>query len=395
MMTENARQKLRLSPHGARTRELIPPYAMVGMFPYNAHAWTVPKLVSDLERRVLAARQWLQDNHWDPLVEAFLKDKVLAEGVYMPEDPNIRHAAQMTVQEVAAHDVWTRQRVVFDIHPGLTKHLRTSDSDKFPPMVLQHLTHPNPFVYLSEPVPMKDAVGKPVRVLGWYVVGMTRDSQYTDTTDEQAHAFHLTVISEVLSEDGKEVRDWDYCRITLPINGADATVGELVSRAMDSFNWDPSIPGQTQEGQQRYMRDLLHTIVPHLLYLVSQNLETKPKPFTAQPLPKRNKWDRRQGGGPVQRQMVGYSSGPSLAAITRWGDEKVEEKGARGPQGERRQARAHVRRAHFHTYWAGKGSKEMTPQERQEHAEKRVKWVAPVLVNADASPVATTTVKVK
>jgi hypothetical protein len=37
----------------------------------------------------------------------------------------------------------------------------------------------------------------------------------------------------------------------------------------------------------------------------------------------------------------------------------------------------------------------MTPQERQEHAEKRVKWVAPVLVNADASPVATTTVKVK
>jgi hypothetical protein len=242
MMTENARQKLRLSPHGARTRELIPPYAMVGMFPYNAHAWTVPKLVSDLERRVLAARQWLQDNHWDPLVEAFLKDKVLAEGVYMPEDPNIRHAAQMTVQEVAAHDVWTRQRVVFDIHPGLTKHLRTSDSDKFPPMVLQHLTHPNPFVYLSEPVPMKDAVGKPVRVLGWYVVGMTRDSQYTDTTDEQAHAFHLTVISEVLSEDGKEVRDWDYCRITLPINGADATVGELVSRAMDSFNWDPSHP---------------------------------------------------------------------------------------------------------------------------------------------------------
>lgn len=376
-------------------RALIPPYAMIGMFPYETHLWSASKIITDLEQRTQGARQWLEDNQWIDLVDAFEAGKVLEQGVYLPDDPIMQHHAQMTVQEVAAHSVWNRNRVVFEIHPGLTKHLRTSDSDKFPPMVLQHLTHPNPFVYLGEPVPLNDSAGKPLRLLGWYVAGMTAGHQYVDTMDERARHFHLTTISEVMSEDGSAVVDWDYCRVTIPITGEDATLAELIEQGLDRFHWDPMVADQSESGQRRYISELLHILVPHLLYLVSQNLETKPKPFRAPPLPKKNKWDRNKGGGPVARQMIGWESGPVLASVARWGDEEVTPRESRGVPGSRRPGRAHVRRAHFHTYWAGKGTKTMTDAERMQHGEKRVKWLAPITVNAGASPAGTTTVKVR
>jgi hypothetical protein len=367
-----------------RAKALVPPYALVGMYPYKEHPWTAQKLVSDLERRALAARQWLEDNDWDPLVDAVTEDGHAARGVFMPSDPTMAHHVRMTIQEVAVHKMWGKSRVVLDIHPGMIGHLRSSDSDKFPPLVLKHLTHLNPLIFLGEPVMLKDSAGKPIRLIGWYAAGMTGRQHYVDTQDERAEAFHLTAVSEVLSDNHKEVIDWDYCRITLPITGADATVGELIAQGMNRFAWDPTIMDQTENAQQQYMSGLLHVMVPHMLYLVSQNLESKPKPFTAPAPPRRNKWDRKQGGGKVDRYLVGYHSGPVLASLEGWEGDEVEPRGPKGEQGSRKSPRPHWRRAHFHTYRYGPG-----------RTERKVKWLGPMPINADGSVADTTIVKVK
>jgi hypothetical protein len=365
----------------------IPPTDLIGLYPYKEHPWTAQKFVSDLERRTgLGARRWLEDNNWYPLVAAFSEDNALAQGVHLPADQVARHHVTMTVQEVAVHELWDRTRYVMDIHPGMIPFLESSGSDKFPPMVLKNLPYPNPLVFLGEPVEFTGAAGETLRLLGWYVAGMSGHHQYVDTTDERATSFHLTAISEVMSDDGKQVMDWDYCRITLPITGKDATMDELIKQGLARFNWDPTIAGQTDASQRRYMSELLHVLVPHMLYLVSQNLETKPKPFNTAPQPKRNKWDKKQGGGKVFRQLVGFETGPVLASPEHWGGEMVEPRGERGPQGSKRSPRAHWRRGHFHSFWAGEGLRKMSPEEREERAEKRVKWLPPMPINADNKP---------
>lgn len=368
------------------TQPFIPPVDLVGLYPYKSHPWTAQKLVSELERRTIGAQRWLEDNNWDAMVDSLFEGVTVRKPLLLPADPLIHHHATMTAQELSVHRLWNENRIVMDIHPGMIPYLRASDSDKFPPMVLKNLPYPNPLVTLGRPVELEDSAGKPIRLLGWYVAGMTRNLQYVDTTDDRATAFHITTVSEVMTDDGASVVDWDYCRVTLPVIGADATLGELIEAGLNRFRWDPMIQGQTENQQQRYMAALLKVIVPHMLYLVAQNLETKPKPFHAPAAPRRNKWDRKQGGGMVSRYLVGWQSGAVLASPEHWGDEVTEPGESRGSQGVKRPPRAHVRRAHFHTYWAGKGSKEMTPEERMERAEKRVKWLSPIPVNTDNKP---------
>lgn len=367
------------------------PSALLNMFPYKTHPWTAQKFITELERRHLGAAEWLEGVGADAWPDALMYDKNLDRGVRLPADPALQHHMMMTAQEVGVHNMWDASgRTVLEIHPGLTPHLRTAGSDKFPPMVLQHLTHENPLVFLGAPVDLRDSAGKPIRLIGWYIVGSTSTRQYVSSTDGRAANFHLTAVSEVLSDDGTQTVDWDHTRITIPIRGQEATVEEVIAGAIDRFAWDPLLPNQEKDLQESYLSGMLHVIVPHLLYLVSQNLETKPKPFIQPAPPRRNKWDRKRGGGPVNRHLVGFVSGPTLAALDRWESDEVRPGEARGPQDSRKGPRAHVRRAHFHTYYIGKG----TPTERKERGDKRVKWLPPIPINADGSA-ATTVIKVK
>lgn len=382
------KRALKDAAQGMRARPgLAPPQSMMDMFPHATHPWTAAKFVSELERRHFGAVEWLENAGWEPVADALLGDDGKMPEVPMTVSSVLQYHLQMTAQEVAVHRLWGRYKVVFDVHPGLTRHLRSSSSDKFPPMVLQSLTHINPVVFLEEPVSLRDSAGKPVRLIGWYVAGMSARKGYIDTTDPRAQSFHLTTISEVLSQDEKEVIDWDHCRITLPVTGSDATVGELIEQALDAFQWDPTVSGQTQELQRQFISDLLYVAVPHMLYLVSQGLETQPKPFHTPAAPKKNSWEKKRGGGKVIRQLVGFRTGPALAAMDRWGDDVSESREPRGLQGLRRSPVAHMRRAHFHTFLAG-------PRDAPER-EKRVKWLPPIPVNAEGSPTETVAVKIK
>lgn len=368
------------------TRQILSaPAALLEMYPHDAHPWTAAKFVIDLERRSFNVADWLEKCLWIPAVDSLLSDGRMPV-LPTPRDPMVSFHLKMSAQELATHRLWERWRMVQEIHPGLTRHLRTSDSDKFPPLVLTNVVHPNPVVFLGEPVDMLDPAGKPVRLLGWYTAGMTATKQYCDTTDPRARSFHLTMISEVLSPDRSQVIDWDMSRVTIPITGADATVGEIITNVLDRFQWDPSIQGQNAELQRAFMSDLLHVAVPHMLYLASQNLDSQPKEFRAPPPPKGNSWARKpKGGGKVARQLVGFRVGPALASVDRW-EEPAGEGESRGPQGGRRSPVAHVRRAHFHRYLTGP---------RDGVQKTVVKWLAPIPINANGSPVGTTIVKIK
>jgi hypothetical protein len=352
-------------------------------YPYKTHTWNAASFLAELDRRYYTMEPWLTDCMWRPVAEALMNPTAR-----MPETPwsvseVVNHHLQMSAQEIAAHDMWNRHRVLFEIHPGLTDHLRASDSDKFPPMVLAHLPYPNPIIFLGQPVDLRDPADKPIRLVGWYVTGKNHGGRYVDTNDPSAQSFHITALCEVLSPDMQTTIDWDYTRLTLPVTGEDATVGELIASLMKGFRWDPTIDNQQDRLRGEFMSGLLHVIVPHMLYLVSQTLESKPQPVTVPPVARKNKWDRKQGGGKAARQLVGFISGPSLAALTRWGGEEVQPVGPRGSQGSHRSPVAHVRRAHFHTYRTGVG-----------RTERVVKWLAPIPINAGGSPQGTQGVKV-
>jgi hypothetical protein len=353
-------------------------------YPYKAHPWNAQAFLAELDRRYYAMEPWLEACHWRPVAAALMDPAARMPDHPWSQSPVINHHLQMAAQECAAHDVWNRHRVLFEIHPGLTEHLRTSDSDKFPPLVLANLPYPNPIIFLGKPVDLRDPSDKPIRLVGWYVTGKNGHGRYVDTSDPSAQSFHITALCEVLSDDLQTTTDWDYTRITLPVTGEDATVGELIASLMKNFRWDPTINNQQDRLRSEFMSTLLHVIVPHMLYLVSQTLESKPQPVTVPPVPRVNKWDRKQGGGKAARQLVGFTSGPSLAALTRWGDEEVQPGTPKGPQGTHRSPVAHVRRAHFHTYRTGPG-----------RTERVVKWLAPIPINAGGSPQGTQAVKVR
>lgn len=376
MASENDTRESRQAAHP------FAPQALIDAFPYKTHPWNAKRFVSELETRNKGALDWLNSMGWGDMPDAFLA-RGGSRTVRMTNSPIINHHLQMTSQEVAVHLLWQRTRTLYEIHPGLTRHLRSSDSDKFPPMILANLPHTNPLVFLAEPVELRDPANKPTRMVGWYVAGMTGRKDYVDTSDDTAQAFHITVVSEVMSDDGRTVIDWDHSRITLPITGEDATVGEIIETALSGFIFDPMIPGQTDNLQRVFISEILRVVVPHMLYLVSQELESKPSEFRTPPMPRQNKWDRKQGGGKVYAAQIGFRSGPVLQTLERWGDDSVEPQGPRGPGGVRKRPMAHVRRAHFHKYRTGAG-----------RTETVVKWLAPIPINADGS-IATETVAVK
>lgn len=366
-------------------RQDIPaPSGLLNMFPYAEHPWNAQKFVADIERRNLGVTKWLEDCEWGGVPASFEYGKRTTDPFPAYADQRIQHHLFMTAQEATAHTLWERGgRTVLDIHPGMIPYLRASGSDKFPPMVLRHLPYTNPLVFLGSPVDLADPAGKPCRLIGWYMLGVV-NRQFLDTTDERATAFHLVAISEVLTDDRKEVFDWDFSRLTLPISGDDATMDEIIERGLANFTWDPMMMNQKVNLQRQFITGILTTIVPHLLYLVSQNLESKPKPFHSPAPPRQHKWDRKAGGGKVNRQLVGWNSGPTLASLDHWGDDAVEPRGATGEHGPKRSPRPHMRRAHFHTYRVGEGRR-----------DRRVKWLAPIPINASGPATGTTAVKVR
>lgn len=145
-----------------------------------------------------------------------------------------------------------------------------------------------------------------------------------------------------------------------------------VQRTLDELN--------TRAGRARYIAqplEVLGGLINLLLYLCASNHELRPGnkaaaklEAPARPEPRKTRHGSRFFS-PDQPRLweAGWRIGPALEAA------QSRERGADG--GEYSGPRAHLRRAHWHTYWTGRG---------REKAELR--WLHPILVGApeDAVP---------
>lgn len=79
---------------------------------------------------------------------------------------------------------------------------------------------------------------------------------------------------------------------------------------------------------------------------------------------------RKRNNGPVRQWEVGYRFG----AAFRQQLAEAQQRAGTGHSGERNRPRVHVRRAHWHSYWTG-------PKDGER--KRIVKWLPPVIVNAE------------
>lgn len=134
---------------------------------------------------------------------------------------------------------------------------------------------------------------------------------------------------------------------------AKAIDGMLAESAMHGLTYIP--PGATQS-----IATLVAPLVSVLLYLCSEDAEMRPTRGRG-PLRPKLKAGKNGPKMPPAQSLEVWETGFRIGAILR--DAMASEGAGDGT------VRAHVRRAHWHSYWRGEG-----------RAEKIVKWLSPILV---------------
>lgn len=107
--------------------------------------------------------------------------------------------------------------------------------------------------------------------------------------------------------------------------------------------------------------ELLHPCLNLLLYLTSDRCDREPSPV-------RTRRPTVALAHPLQTWNVGWRVGSALRAARHLADKDAEE----GPVELRARPRAHIRRAHWHTYWKGP---------RDGAREAVVRWMPPMGIN--------------
>lgn len=119
-------------------------------------------------------------------------------------------------------------------------------------------------------------------------------------------------------------------------------------------------------------RAFWQAILPLLFYLCSEGADWGDRPAPQRPVPKQV---RRQGPrffAPPNPELltVGPRVGAALRQMGAWSSTAAASAGHTG-----RKVRPHIRRAHWHGFWRG-------PKQADAERQYSVKWVAPVVVNA-------------
>ncbi len=176
--------------------------------------------------------------------------------------------------------------------------------------------------------------------------------------------------------------------LPLPIILGEGTIADALDRLLESARERACEHGLEPPDGLEDAGLVARTIWPMvslLLYLCSEEPEIGDggrRP--GNPVPKRTRRGLRLF--PPDRPAR-WDVGVRLGAALRLGAARHEAAGEPGPEGERRRSRprAHIRRAHWHTFLAGRA-----------RSEKRIKWLPPIPVNVDdisALPAAVRTVE--
>ena len=152
--------------------------------------------------------------------------------------------------------------------------------------------------------------------------------------------------------------------ITASIDAQQADVG--VTGALLEQMWGfEAAEASSQDLFARPYRDVLEEVMALVLYLCSEEPDIRPVDGPTGAAPR-----GRPTGQPTTVE-VGYRVGAALRAITTESSSAGESR----PDGHARPT-PHIRAAHWHTYWYG-------PRHDAAARTARLRWVAPVLVNAE------------
>ncbi|WP_280406609.1 hypothetical protein [Nocardia carnea] len=268
------------------------------------------------------------------------------------------------VYTAEAARLWRQHRVIYRVHPRLADALtETETSAAVPCEVFTRLPHPNPFVVFPTPLPAPAAADPPTPIavppvfLGMLVTGMTEHDQLCSTADPAARYLYISLATKLRYEGSEDAYE-ETTRI-VPLTGT-RTVDDLIA-LNTAFGGGPG--DMSKEGNQR-----VHSLaLSLLLYLCSDRSDIREHRPPA-PAGRRGRKARRQKDRPVVD--MGFEIGPSLEAASR-SPNSESGVGAAGTG----TVRAHLRRAHWHTYLTGP----------RDNPTPEVRWLLPTLVNPGKS----------
>lgn len=298
-----------------------------------------------------------------------------------PMDAKTRAFVLSACSDAAIIRHWRRHRVVYTLDADLARELLTTDPDDvIPAGLVRQLPHPNPYLALAEPVlvPIEARPNLVTQIKGVFLFGRTRERHLVSTADPKAATIGLFMIgdvidihgcpqkSSILSIDGGD-RTWS--RTSLPMESM--TIGEAMRQMYERFTQSAGVQGAGAPEAKTIIAAALGSIVPQVIYLCTENADTRPVPAVA--TRKRPDGSAYRGKSPKVVEF-GYRVGPRLGQAR-----KSYPVGAAGTTG--RKMAPHVRRAHFHTYLTGPGRTVPT-----------VRWLAPIPINVDSDAKKTTVV---
>jgi hypothetical protein len=281
--------------------------------------------------------------------------------------------------------LWEKHRQTYEPHPAMTAELVKLKADvTIPAGVFHRLIHPNPWFLFTDDAPtVIHADGRQGRLMGAIVTGALSPRYRNDgsrgipadmpqggailmdTHDEDANALHALVFSEVWTEDGTAIEQYDMCHLTIPTVGT-FTLEELVDQVVDSgFAWTADLKAKAPQDRQRaYLKTCARAAVAHLLYASSRTVEIETKPRAIRPPVKRKPGEPKMPKSPRVMRM-GWVTGTAIADRTR------RPAAGHPASGTGKSRRPHIRGAHLHLYRVGPGRQEV-----------ELKWLDPIPVNA-------------
>lgn len=292
--------------------------------------------------------------------EAFERGKLLLTQLAALGGNQLADLCSVSVVTAEAARLWRRHRVVYRVHPGLADSLIETDTrTSVPCSVFARLPHPDPFVVFPTPIPAPMVVDGPVRVIappvfvGMLVTGMTKYESVCSTADPDLDQLVVALASRIQYEGGHPTHD--ESTVMVPVSGT-YSVDALIQRAEPYGGL-----GTLATDGKRHVHNLALSL---LLYLCSDRRDARDY------APDPGRRHRKQRHRKESRTIVdlGFDIGPALHAARRQADDDGD--GTRGQAGEKR-VRAHLRRAHWHTYWTG-------PREAK---TPEVRWLHPILVH--------------
>jgi hypothetical protein len=257
-------------------------------------------------------------------------------------------AAILDVSALAALDAWRVTQTIYRFDTDVAKSLSTSPIDKIPHELLHHL--PEWCVYIETPEDMSPADD---RALGTVLNGFFAHLEF----DVNTARTELRLLLDVTSKEGDVL-------LPMPIHLTRETLAECIDAAYEETNKQANglakdiLPDATRSAAE------VAPLLSLLLYLCANDPDIAGrKPDT--PQPKKTKKGIRFFPAPrMSVREVGFNLGKKI----RYAAETTDSGPAKA---------AHIRKAHWHLYWTGKG-----------RTVPKIKWISPILVgDSDNLPV--------